>query len=204
MFHAINELRNKAELDTFVDTELYLVLSDLLKYNVDRDWKGFPHKNAIIDFKIHIFRDQPSFYVYWKTIEGTIRKQLIGINGYIEKSKIQLIKKVFRRLIQYQVKDFKENNKQTHCPINGELLKGNVVEADHIIPFEKLATDFIKQYGEDNIIINKVDFTWYVDFNTRTHWINYHLCNAKLRLISYAGHMILNKSEKLLRNKIKE
>jgi hypothetical protein len=130
--------------------------------------------------------------------------------------KVRLDKKTcFRDAIHYQVADYKQKyfdkfaDKRgfVPCEVSGLLCLTRNSEVDHIDPqtFASILNDFFQLIGidfDDVELIDKLDGgSDFKDSSLKKCWQQYHLENAKLRVVEKQSHVAINKKTLIPKSK---
>ncbi len=113
----------------------------------------------------------------------------------------KILKSAMRRTVSHQIVIHKTEYFSTadkKCLVTGELILYETSQVHHHgISFSKLADDFIKLKKVTNpktilLTVEEVTYEKITDINFMSDWLDYHLKQSDLLVLSYGGHLALH------------
>jgi hypothetical protein len=189
----VKHILNTSKTETIIQGEGSEVLKDLVKWHAryDENWgnqfKTVSNTRNQKNFMIKSKDGQWWDFSYYKCIaKSTLQKN-------VKNDVIRL----FRDSIKYQINEFRnkhilntEDGERYKCSIDGKLYNRFDTHVDHnyeILTFKQLYLTFLKIHNLDfgDIKLKKVNVDiYFVDNNLKQLWVEYHMNNAKLRIIN--------------------
>ena len=173
---------------------------ELFKLHPEYEQKKGVGIRAVSIIHPSLYPNNKCFYITREDGSGTDISWLMCIKGRNVKKDIL---SAFRYAIAYQIQDFRTQQLLTtrHCPYTGVVLDrlNSCVDHEHPVTFAKLVKDFM---GDSDLMDVEITLpsdnqliTELTNFEFKNDWREYHLKNAKLRLISTIANLSHAKRE---------